>query len=353
MSAALDELIRTVTTPVSWMYGWAVAVRNRRFDKGRRVQRVDRPVISVGNITTGGVGKSPMVSWIASFLRAQGHTPVIAMRGYMARAGAMSDEEAEYHDRLDDVQVLAKPDRLTALNEFLPEHPEVECVLLDDGFQHRFVHRDLDLVLIDAMRNTLNDELLPKGRLREPLANLARADAVIITHAHDTDDLIAAKVQGLHGHEPIAWSDHTWSHLRVYEADESERLVEVQWLRGKKVVTLLGVGHPKAIIAQLEQAGAKVLANVPAGDHEAYDRAKLNVAMGLCHGAQALVMTGKDWVKARELIEWSRWPVPIVVPHLEINVFEGAVTLQDLICRTIDEHDRRDLDLPRSSSGPA
>lgn len=340
MNTTLTGLCKPITVPASWLYGAAIAMRNRGFDKGRRVQRVDNrtPVISVGNITTGGVGKSPMVAWIVDLLSAHGHTPVIAMRGYRARPGERSDEEADYLDRFDDIHVLANPDRIRALKAFLPMHPGVDCVLLDDGFQHRFVHRDLDLVLIDATRNTFRDELLPAGRLREPIGNLKRADAVIITHAFDTDDLIEAKVQGTHGKKPIAWADHRWTHLRMFESSDEERWVDVNWLKGKGVITLLGVGNPEAIIVQLEKAGARVMANIPAGDHEPYDRAKMMVLKGLCSGAQAVVMTSKDWVKARDLIDLPAWPVPIVVPHLTLDVYEGVRDLQELILRTVEDY---------------
>lgn len=342
MNAALAELLKPITVPASWMYGQAIAARNRRFDRGRRVRRVDRPVISVGNITTGGVGKTPMVAWLADFLGARGHAPVIAMRGYMARPGEMSDEEAEYHERLPHIDVLANPDRVGALQMYLPAHPEIDCVLLDDGFQHRFVHRDLDLVLIDATRGTMSDELLPLGRLREPLANLARADAVVITHASGTDEIIAAKVERYHGRPPLAWSDHIWSHLRLITADGDsggggEKHVEVSWLEGRRVVTMLGVGNAQPVHDQLQRSGAAVMADVPAGDHEPYDRAKLNVARGLCDGAEALVMTAKDWAKVRELIDLSQWRVPIVVPHLVLDVFEGAPELQEMVIRIVEE----------------
>ena len=132
------------------------------------------------------------------------------------------------------------------------------------------------------------------------------------------------------------------SHLTLHEHGETSRNVDVTWLRGKAIVTLLGVGNPRAIIKRLETDGAKVMANIPAGDHEQYDRAKMNVARGLCDGAEALVMTGKDWVKARKLIEWDQWPVPIVVPHLELKVFEGARELQELILRTVENHGNPD-----------
>jgi len=343
MNDSLASLLKPLTMPASWIYGQAVAARNRGFDRGRRVGRVipARPVISVGNITAGGVGKTPMVGWIAERLLAAGHRPVIAMRGYMARPGETGDEQAEYRERLPSVHMLANPNRLAALNAHLPEHPETDCILLDDGFQHRFVHRDLDLVLIDATRATWRDALLPRGRLREPLDSLRRADGVIVTHASGTDAIIEAQVEQYHGKAPIAWSDHIWSHLRVFSAEQghwAEQCRDTSWLSGKRVVTMLGVGNPGPVLRRLEEGRARIMATIPAGDHEPYDRAKLMVAKGLCDGADGLLMTAKDWVKARQVIDWTRWIVPVIVPHLVLDVFEGAAVLEELLLRTVRSH---------------
>ena len=119
MSGPAPGFLLPLTTPASWVYGCVVAVRNRRLDDHARVGRVAVPVISVGNITTGGVGKTPFVAWLARLLRAEGHTPVIALRGYGARRGERSDEHAELAELLPDVDVVADPDRLGALRVYL------------------------------------------------------------------------------------------------------------------------------------------------------------------------------------------------------------------------------------------
>ena len=118
MSGPLPGLLAPVTIGASWFYRLAIRARNARFDRGVGVATVDRPVISVGNLTTGGVGKTPMVMWLVELLTKHGHRPVIAMRGYGSARGERSDEEAEYLDRLSDVPVLADPDRAAALREF-------------------------------------------------------------------------------------------------------------------------------------------------------------------------------------------------------------------------------------------
>ena len=330
MTGPLPAIASPVTVPASKVYGWVIAARNARFDRGTDVRSLDRPVISVGNLTTGGTGKTPMVAWIARALLENGLQPVIAMRGYMAAPGTPSDEQAEYATILPDVPVLANPDRIGALREFLPEHEEVRCVILDDGFQHRQLRRDLDLVLIDATSKALDDRLLPAGNLREPPGSLRRADAVIVTRAANIDDRLSARIQKHHGRPPLAWTRHAWTHLNMHQAGSSKR-EPIEWLRGKRLVTMLGVGNPSSIIRQVESAGAIVAADIPCSDHERYDRAKLSLARGLCSGCHALIVTGKDWVKIEKLLDSSGWPTAIVVPQLMIEVFEGESALRDRV----------------------
>jgi tetraacyldisaccharide 4'-kinase len=318
------------------LYGGAIARRNRRFDRGIGVERVDRPVISIGNVTVGGVGKSPMVAWVVDRLLEQSRRPVIAMRGYGAVGGEPSDEQAEYAMRCPGVDVVADPDRVAALGAYLPEHDDVDCVVLDDGFQHRRLHRDLDLVLIDASRRTLGDRLLPAGSLREPLACLGRCDAVVVTRAEAFDSALQDKIERWHGRPPVAWSRHAWTGLHVHQGDSPSRQEPVAWLKGRRVLTLLGVGHPRAIERQLESHGATIAASVPAADHERYDHQKVRVVRGLCGGVDGVVVTGKDWVKLRHLIESHNWPIPFVVPELRIDVFRGHDALLELILNRVN-----------------
>ena len=178
MPPPLPRVCLPLTIPASWVYRSAIALRNRRYDRNG-VERISVPVISVGNITTGGVGKTPMVAWLARQLLEAGHRPAICMRGYGSSRTQRSDEEMEYEAILPEVAVVADPNRAAAARRHLSRHPETDCLLLDDGFQHRQLHRDLDLVLLDATVHLPAERMLPAGHLREPVGNLQRADAVI------------------------------------------------------------------------------------------------------------------------------------------------------------------------------
>jgi tetraacyldisaccharide 4'-kinase len=322
--------------PASWIYRTAVAARNRRFDRGVGVARFAFPVISIGNITTGGTGKTPIVAWTCQALRAAGRHPVIAMRGYAARHGESSDEQAEYAQRLPAVPVVAAADRVAALNGVLPSAaerrgsdawPEIDCIVLDDGFQHRRIARDLDIVLIDATQDTFADRLLPAGRLREPLENLRRAGAVIVTRAERVDEQLAEAIGRFQGRQPVAWTRHTWTALRLHDARGSSA-VSVQWLRGKRVVTLLGVGNPRAVASQVESAAVAEVRNLPASDHQRYDRAWAARIRSRCEGFDALLTTAKDWVKLAALLDLSRLPAPVVIPELAIEFLAGESALR-------------------------
>ncbi len=332
------------------LYRLAVNARNARFDRGHGVVSLDRPVISVGNLTTGGVGKTPMVMWIAELLRRHNYRLVIGMRGYGARRGERSDEEAEYLDRLDDVPVVAEADRGAALSKFLAEHREVDCVVLDDGFQHRRIARRLDLVLIDASRRTFSDRLLPAGYLREPVTNLRRADAVIVTRAESVDESLSAQIIQNLGKPPVAWTRHIWSHLDLWTAGGSTS-VEAGWLAGKRVLAMFGVGHPGSIVMQVQAAGAEIVQNEPVRDHQLYDRARLGATRKSCAQLDAMVTTAKDWVKIRRVIDLERWPVPVVVPRLSIEVFEGQDRLGDMVLAAVTASQRRDDKQVGSSGG--
>jgi tetraacyldisaccharide 4'-kinase len=210
-------------------------------------------------------------------------------------------------------------------------------VVLDDGFQHRRLARDLDLVLIDATRSELDDRLLPYGWQREPASSLRRADAVIVTRSNGVDERLAAVIERWHGRPPLAWTRHAWTTLQVHTGGVTAAEA-VAWLAGRRVVTMLGVGNPAAVRSQAESAGAVIVADLPVRDHEAYDRSKMMQAKGLCDGMDALLMTPKDWVKARDLIDLESWPTPIVVPQLEIEVLQGVDALDDRILQAVTCH---------------
>lgn len=323
MSGPLPEWATPFAIPASWIYGRAVARRNRRYDDPARTFDAGIPAIAVGNLVAGGTGKSPMVRWIVGALRDVGAAPLVAMRGYGAKRGA-ADEELEYRRLIPETTLLVDPDRLAAIRRHLDSGGREDCAVLDDAFQHRRLRRALDLVLIDATRPALDDRLLPAGWLREPAEQLRRADAVVVTRAGGVDPGLAATIERLHGAAPIAWCRHAWTRLRVDGAEQP-----LEWLRGRRVVTSLGIGRPRPMLDQLGAAGAEVLHDEPARDHQRYDRARVAVLRERCRGADALVTTLKDLVKLEPHL--PGWPVPVAVPEVAPEFLAGEAALADRV----------------------
>ena len=319
------------------VYRWAVARRNRAFDRGERVWRAPYPVISVGNLSVGGTGKTPVVMRLARELLARHLRPVIAMRGYAKSGDGPSDEEAEYLDVLDGVPVLANPDRAGSIAAFHASGGHADCVMLDDGFQHRFVARDLDIVLIDATRDPFTDRLLPAGWLREPVESLGRAGAIVVTRADRVGrDSLASLIDRIQAHArpgaPIATCAHRWSRLDRFGANGDVIGREpVGWLARRRVFALSGIGNPGAFRAQTERdVGAQVVGERALTDHASYSA---SLVAGIAReaerrGAEAVVTTSKDWVKVRRFTgSLSDAGPDWVVPRVDIEFLEGGDAL--------------------------
>lgn len=315
-------------------YGAAVARRNRRFDRGAGVHRLDCPVVSVGNLSVGGTGKTPVVAWVVGMLADAGWRPVVALRGYRPDASGRSDEAMLHRESLPGVPIAVGADRRTALRGLGEPKDSRTVVVLDDGFQHRRLHRDFDLVLVDATRPGLAGRLLPHGRLREPLDSLARADAVMVTRSAGVDEALAEALARHAGSPPGAWSRHRWTTITLWREGRSET-VPVPWLSGRRVATLLGVGNPDPIRTELAAAGGCEVLSIPARDHDRYGRGRVARIADRCRNAEsveALFTTAKDWVKLR-----SRWPldVPVAIPELSIEFLAGEDVLADAILGAI------------------
>ncbi len=257
MQTPLPSYLDFFTVPASWLYGKIVHVRNKHYDKGKYVKKAPLPVISVGNLTVGGTGKTPLVTWIIRRLRQHGHNPAIVMRGYAAVDPEFADEAVEYREKLENIDVIVGGDRFTQIEAYLKNGGKADCLVMDDGFQHRKLHRDLDIVVLDFLRDAFEQQMLPAGWLREPIDGLKRADAIVVSHAQRLDPDFASEVRTVSGAMPIAWTAHHWTVLHMYdEKGTSEETLG--WLTGKSVAVRLGIGSPQPVIEALVRLGTKV-----------------------------------------------------------------------------------------------
>lgn len=335
------------------VYAGAVQCRNAMFDRGwRKVVSLPVPVISVGNITAGGTGKTPMVIALARQLRELGHHPAVLLRGYKAAredvapttdaskpaptsAGtvAVSDEATELRDALGEhVPVQADADRVAAAYQVLQAHPHVDVFLLDDGFQHRRVHRTWDIVLIDATNPFGFGHLLPRGLLREPLRNLRRADTIILTRADMISqaqrEQLTERIIEHHGHPPLAGTAHQWQALRRGDVH-----LAVDQLRDQPIAVICGIGNPQALIATARRHGMRIVYQMLLDDHHHYLADELSRwhQQATAAGALSVLTTEKDWVKCQPLMSRITRPLPVVRPQLTVHWLEGETAVLDYL----------------------
>ena len=266
LAVAIRGLLGVASVP----YGIAVAVRNRRFDSAAsEIHQSGVPVISVGNLTTGGTGKTPIVGFLANWFRRHDIRVAIVSRGYGRGDADANDEALELHARLPDVPHVQDVDRVEAARVAVDEL-EAQVILMDDGFQHRRLHRDLDLVVIDATCPFGFDHLLPRGLLREPVKNLRRADLVIITRCDGVDDSaivgIERSIGRLNDSIPVVRSRHQPTNLLEYP----HGLLPIGEISGRNVGVLSAIGNPDAFEATVEACGATIVDSRRLPDHDAY-----------------------------------------------------------------------------------
>jgi tetraacyldisaccharide 4'-kinase len=293
------SLLRTGFAAAEIPYRLGVAWRNRQFDCGRReIHRVAVPVISVGNLTVGGTGKTPMVEWLARWFRERDVRVSLISRGYGAETGSRNDEALELEQKLPDVPHLQNPDRVEAARAAIEEF-DTQLILLDDAFQHRRIHRDLNIVLVDALEPFGYGHLLPRGLLREPIANLHRADVVVLSRSDavsdETRESIRSKVMQ---YAPDAdWLEVAHQPQRLLSSTDDELAIDS--LQGQRIAAFCGIGNPAGFRHTLRDLGADIVDFREFPDHHGYDRGDIESLTTWARGLQVdtVLCTHKDLVK--------------------------------------------------------
>jgi len=294
-------LLRGGLALASWPYGLAVGLRNRLFDWGwKRTHQAPVPVVSVGNLTVGGTGKTPCVEYVARFYRRHELLVAVLSRGY-GGAGGVNDEALVLEENLDDVPHLQGADRVDlAFRAF--EELESEVLVLDDAFQHRRLARDLDVVLVDATNPWGHGHLLPRGLLRESPRALRRADVIVLTRSDQVSatqrEYVRQKVGRLAPGVPVAEAMH-----RPVELVNSDREIkDLEVLRGARVVAFAGLGNPAAFRRTVEDLGATIADFRTYPDHHPYSRSDIEELRRWARQQPSdgvVITTQKDLVKLR------------------------------------------------------
>ena len=313
-------------------------VRNLAYDQAwLSTTRAELPVISVGNLSVGGTGKSPMVAWLANYLRRRGVRVAILSRGYGQLESGQNDEALELELALPDVPHLQHWDRIASA-KLAAEELDMQLLLLDDGFQHRRLGRELEVVLIDASESAASRWLLPGGLLREPMSSLSRADVVVLTRVASAQqpsyDKLLAQVQRRAPQAAVVSANHRPTCLWSAE----RRAVELSELAQQSVLAFCAIGSPGSFYDSLAEMGAQVLDTRTWPDHHAFsgdDVAALTHWAAQFPTAQAMVCTMKDWVKIQSE---SLAGLPLLALRIEMEFCHGAALLTQRIDQLLRSH---------------
>jgi tetraacyldisaccharide 4'-kinase len=311
----LSRPLQVLLWPASKLYGVGVSVRTRLYAHGWiKQKRLNAAVISVGNLSVGGTGKTPLVIWLAEKLLEQGQRVAILTRGYRGSAGS-SDEVALMRSRLQNRVIFGVGKNRFAEGKRMESHQAIDIFLLDDGFQHLKLARDLDIVLMDASRS-MTQPLLPAGPMREPLSALARAGIIIFTRAENAAGAKEA-IQRL-TNLPIFAASTRLLGFRCVGGDGA--LQTVADLGGGPFFAFCGIGNPEAFESDLQRWGIMPAGHMYFADHHRYTLEDVQAIERAASrlGAKSLLTTEKDSWNLKE-VQFSAMPVFVSVIDLEMS----------------------------------
>lgn len=333
-SDAIASAARMILLPAERVFGGVVGARDILYDAGWLPARdTVVPAVSIGNLTVGGTGKTPIAAWIARGLQARGAHPAVVLRGY-------GQDEPLVHQTLNpSIPVIVNPDRVVAVAD--AARGGADLVVLDDAFQHRRVQRLADLVLISADQWTPVVHLLPAGPWREPLRAVRRATLIIVTRKAASDDVVESVHERLARVAPGVprVSVRLDPGELVRAGDESERNA-LDSLRGKTVRSILSIADPKSFVRQMEARGIQVSTSI-FPDHHAFTGVEVSELARSFDQNDIVVCTLKDAVKLAP--HWPRLAPPLWYVSQQVMVERGVGGLE----RVLD-----DLVVSRSSNSP-
>jgi len=332
------RLLRWILAPLSPLYGVAVRARNRSFDlHPERSQGLPVPVVSLGNLSSGGTGKTPLTLFLAEKLQAEGLANAILSRGYGGRReidpmdvnpesdpAQCGDEPLMMARRLGPGRVVVGRKRYNAGLRALSREPRPKVLLLDDGFQHRALKRDLDLLLLDGVRRWGKGRMLPLGDLREPMESVRRAHALVVTRgARAPREEIEAWWARFGSGGPVFWVDFAIGAIRSFPGGER---VPLPGPGPGPLFAFCALGHPESFYADLMIAGLPWVGFRSFRDHQVIGEAQLRALAREARdsGAAGLICTEKDAVKLPPEAT-QRLGLPIWVAEQQVAGAEGLL----------------------------
>lgn len=309
--------------PLSWLFCFVATLRRILYGIGIiKVHHLPVPVIIVGNVSVGGTGKTPLVTWLVELLREQGYTPGIVSRGYgggasnwpqQVRADSdprMVGDEAVLLSRRTACPMAVGPNRVEAANALL-SHTDCDVIVADDGLQHYALGRDIEIVVVDGVRRFGNQHCLPAGPLREPLSRLKTVDLVITNGVAGSHEYHMELVP-----------------TRLNNLQSPTRNMTLDNFSGKTVHAVAGIGHPARFFRQLESHGLTVIEH-PFPDHHPFTAEDINFPDDL-----PVLMTEKDAVKCHAFAGEQHWSVPV-----DAKLDERMMPLMMRLLKNLDRDD--------------
>ena len=302
--------------PLSWVYGLGVGIRNLLFEMGVLKSRTyETPVISVGNITVGGTGKTPHVEYLIRLLKDRLNVAVLS-RGYKRKSRGflvaseestmrdIGDEPFQMKQKFPEVTVAVDKKRTRGIDNLtsgLHTEKPVDVILLDDAFQHRYVKPGINILLVDYHRLIIYDELLPAGRLREPVKSKNRADIVIVTKCpQDLKPMefrVITKAMNLYPYQQLYFSTHEYEALKPVFPEEAEPSPgAIRALNGQNILLLTGIASPEQMQLDLAPYAGRI-EPLTFGDHHHFkkkDFARINEAFAALPSPKLIITTEKD-----------------------------------------------------------
>ena len=311
--------INSTLRPLSWLYGIGVAFRNLLFEAGiLKSQTYATPVISVGNITVGGTGKTPHVEYLIRLLKDKTNLAVLS-RGYKRKSHGfvlgdahatiydLGDEPYQMMQKFPGITVAVDKKRTRGISNLIhgAAGKDIDVILLDDAFQHRYVKPGINILLVDYHRLIIYDELLPSGRLREPASSKNRADIVIVTKCptdmKPMEFRVLTKAMALYPYQQLYFSTHTYEHLEpLFGEGELEKLED---LTDQHVLLLTGIGLPEQMRLDLEPY-AKEIKPLAFADHHQFrekDIQLINETFNSLPSPRCIITTEKDAVRLKTI----------------------------------------------------
>ena len=334
----------------SLIYAGLVNLKLSGFSHGLfRRRKLDCFVISLGNVTVGGTGKTPTAQRLASDIRDMGYRVVILNRGYRAKwhgdVGIVSDGQrlqmtaAEAGDEaymlakhLPQVPVLIGAERYET-GRYAIEHFGAEVAILDDGYQHWQLERDLDILLVDAVNVFGNGYILPRGTLREPISHISRADVCLMTKvdqaAEGSREYICETVHKYNREARIVESIHEprcFIRLAEWYENIGGKGIDVNAMRGRKIMAVSAIGNPASFEQTLSDIGTVIIESLRYPDHHDYSMQEMNDILQQAQslGAEAIVITEKDAVKIPNEVIHAGWDIPVYVICVQVTFQSGA-----------------------------